>query len=200
MQSSVDRTLATTRKENFFFMKTKDIVNIAMFATLLSVCAWIYIPMTIPFTMQTFAVFLAIFVLGGKRGILVISIYLFLGLIGMPVFSGGTAGPGVIFGPTGGYMIGWIFIGLLVWLSENLAVRREADKKRFQLPVMAAGLFLSYLTGTLWYMFIYAKDQTQAGMMTVIATCVLPYIIPDIIKLTLACSVSKRIKKFIANV
>ena len=181
-------------------MKTKDIVNIAMFATLLSVCAWIYIPMTIPFTMQTFAVFLAMFVLGGKKGTIVIIIYLFLGLIGMPVFSGGTAGPGVVFGPTGGYMIGWIAIGWLVWLTDKVANNGTVGKKSLQIPVMAAGLIICYTFGTLWYLYIYAKDGTQAGMITVLATCVLPYIIPDIVKMTLACTISKRIKKFIANV
>ena len=101
-------------------MNTKDIVNIAMFATLLSVCAWIYIPMTIPFTMQTFAVFLAMIVLGGKKGTIVICIYMLLGILGVPVFAGGTAGIGVVLGNTGGYMIGWLLMGVIVWLSERL--------------------------------------------------------------------------------
>ena len=118
----------------------------------------------------------------------------------MPVFSGGTAGPGVIFGPAGGYMIGWLAIGGLVWMAEKLANKSTADKKSLQIPAMAAGLIICYVFGTLWYMFIYAKDQTQAGILTVMATCVLPFVIPDLVKMVLAYSISKRIKKFLANV
>ena len=128
--------------------------------------------------------------------IVVIIIYLFLGMIGMPVFSGGTAGPGVLFGPTGGYMLGWLLMGGLLWLID----KREADKKKLQIPVMAAGLVISYLTGTLWYTCIYVKDLTPSGILTAISVCVLPFIIPDLVKMTLAYSISKRIKKFIVNV
>lgn len=189
-------------------MKTKDIVNIAMFATLLSVCAWIYIPMTIPFTMQTFAVFLAMFVLGGKKGTIVIIIYLFLGLIGMPVFSGGTAGPGVIFGATGGYLFGWLAIGLIEWAIEHLS-ERTADKvsnnasrhnKWIQLITMCSGLLVCYAIGTIWYVSVYAKGEVMAGVFTALSICVFPYIIPDLIKMALAYTISKRIKKYISNV
>ena len=102
-----------TERIHLQHMKTKDIVSISLMTTLLAVCAWIYIPTTIPFTMQTFAVFLAMLVLGGKKGTIVIFIYLLLGFVGVPVFSGGTAGPAILFGPTGGYMTGWIFLGFL---------------------------------------------------------------------------------------
>ena len=181
-------------------MKTKDIVNIAMFATLLSICAWIYVPMTIPFTMQTFAVFLAMFVLGGKNGTLVIGIYLFLGMIGMPVFSGGTAGPGVLFGATGGYMIGWIVIGLLVWLAEYLTNSFAGNKKRVQIPVMIAGLCVCYVFGSFWYIWIYANGELQTGMAAAVSVCVVPFVIPDLVKMALAYTLSKRIRKMIANV
>ena len=185
-------------------MKTNDIVNIAMFATLLSVCAWIYIPMTIPFTMQTFAVFLAMFVLGGKKGTIVIIIYLFLGLIGMPVFSGGAAGPGVIFGATGGYLFGWLAIGLIEWATEGLS-ERTTDKasshnKWIQVTTMCSGLLACYAIGTIWYVSVYAKGEVMAGMFTALSICVFPYIIPDLIKMALAYTISKRIKKYIANV
>ena len=179
-------------------MKTNDIVNIAMFATLLSVCAWIYIPMTIPFTMQTFAVFLAMFVLGGKKGTIVIIIYLFLGMIGMPVFSGGTAGPGVIFGATGGYLFGWLAIGLVEWAIEHMTDRFA--NKWIQVITMCTGLFACYAIGTFWYVSIYAKGEAMAGVFTALSICVFPYIIPDLIKMALAYTISKRIKKYIANV
>ena len=95
--------------------RTKNMVQISLFAVIMAICAWISIPTVIPFTLQTFAVFLAVGVLGGKRGTAAICVYLLLGIIGIPVFSGGRAGIGVILGTAGGYMIGWIFSGLVMW-------------------------------------------------------------------------------------
>jgi len=113
-------------------MSTKDIVNISLFVTLLSVCAWICIPTAVPFTMQTFAVFLAMLVLGGKKGTIVIGVYLILGIIGVPVFSRGTAGLGILLGNTGGYMFGWIFIGLIMAATERIVDKIAIKKKEFR--------------------------------------------------------------------
>ena len=75
-------------------MKTVDMAYIAMFAVMIAVCSWISIPATVPFTMQTFGVFLAVGVLGGKRGTLSVLIYLLLGMVGLPVFAGFSGGIG----------------------------------------------------------------------------------------------------------
>ena len=99
----------TTQHHN----RTGSSVFIALFAVLICVCAWISIPTIVPFTMQTFAVFLALNVLGSRKGTVCICIYLLLGAMGMPVFSNGTAGLGVLLGTNGGYMIGWIWAGLV---------------------------------------------------------------------------------------
>lgn len=181
-------------------MKTKDIVNISMFATLLAVCAWICIPMAVPFTLQTFAVFLAMMVLGGKQGIIVICIYLFLGMIGIPVFSGGTAGIGVILGNTGGYMMGWFFLGLIMMAAEKLTERFEKNKKLIQVVGMVLGLLACYGFGTLWFMQVYARNTGEVGFMAALGMCVVPFVIPDIVKMILAFVVSKRIKKVVKNV
>lgn len=180
-------------------MKTKDIVSISLFTTLLAVCAWIYIPMTIPFTMQTFAVFLAMFVLGGKKGTIVIFIYLITGLIGVPVFSGGTAGPAILFGPTGGYMIGWIFLGMIYYWYEKVVDKFvKKPERKIQILVLLAGMMVCYIFGTLWFINIYAKDSSD--FIAAFSICVFPFIIPDAVKLALAYTVSKRIKKYIQNV
>lgn len=186
-------------------MKTKDIVNISLFTTLLAVCAWIYIPTTIPFTMQTFAVFLAVFVLGGRKSIIVIFIYLLLGLVGVPVFSGGTAGPGVLLGATGGYMIGWIALGLISYIGErfliNLTGKTETKRGQYiQIATIITGLFICYLFGTFWFVNVYTGQSAGTGYQTAFSICVLPFIIPDFVKLTLAYIVNKRIKKYIRNV
>lgn len=199
---------------SFIMMKTKDIVNISMFATLLAVCAWICIPTVVPFTMQTFAVFLAMLVLGGKKGTIVICIYLFLGIIGVPVFSRGTAGIGVLFGGTGGYMIGWIFIGMVMCAAERLVtyqVRKKMNsdsdigilmknKKWFQIAGLLVGLIICYLFGTCWFMHVYTKNAEPIGFASALGMCVIPFVIPDLIKMSLAFIVSKKIRKAIGNV
>ena len=83
--------------------KIVAMVQIALFAAIIAVCSWIQIPMTVPFTMQTFAVFCALATLGGKGGTISILIYIVLGAVGVPVFAGFTGGIGILFGTTGGY-------------------------------------------------------------------------------------------------
>lgn len=178
-------------------MKTKDIVNISFFATLLAICAWICIPTIVPFTMQTFAVFLAMLVLGGKKGTSVISIYLLLGAVGLPVFSRGTAGIGVLLGNTGGYMIGWIFLGIIMIIVDRFS---EENRKWIQAAGLIAGLMISYLFGTWWFIVAYAKNGEVINFVTALGMCVVPFVIPDILKLVLAFIISKRIRKVIVNV
>ena len=85
-------------------MKSKayDLVLIALFAALMALCAWVTVPYAVPFTMQTFGVFLALLLLGGKRGTICMAVYLLLGAVGLPVFSGFRGGVGALVGSTGG--------------------------------------------------------------------------------------------------
>ena len=97
-------------------LKTKDIVFIGIFAALMAICSWISIPTTVPFTLQTFAVFMAVGVLGGKRGTLSVLVYILLGAIGVPVFAGFAGGLGILTGSTGGYILGFLFSALIMWV------------------------------------------------------------------------------------
>ena len=132
--------------------KTRDIVFIALFAVLIAVCSWIAIPTAIPVTMQTFAVFLTLNFLGGKKGTVSVCIYLLLGVIGVPVYAHFTSGIGMLLGSTGGYMIGWIFSGLVMWLLERLLGR----KLWAQAVSMLIGLVVCYVAGTAWFMVVYS--------------------------------------------
>ena len=87
-------------------------------------------------------------------------------------------------------MIGWLAIGVFVWLSEH--------KKQLQIVAMVTGLLICYVFGTFWYVCMYAKEQT--GIMAIFSVCVLPFIIPDLVKMALAYNISKKIKKYLANV
>ena len=175
--------------------KTRDIVFIALFAVLMAVCSWISIPTAIPITMQTFAVFLTLNFLGGKKGTASVCIYLLLGLIGLPVYANFTSGIGMLLGMTGGYMIGWIFSGLVMWLAEKLLGR----KLWVQAVSMLAGLVVCYVTGTAWFMVVYAQSSGPVGLWTALLWCVIPFIVPDIVKLGLALWLSQRLKKITAS-
>ena len=100
--------------------KTYDMVYIAIFAVLMAICSWISIPMTVPFTLQTFGVFMAVGVLGGKKGTLAVLIYILLGAIGVPVFAGFSGGIGILLNTTGGYIVGFFFSALVMWGMEKL--------------------------------------------------------------------------------
>ena len=106
-----------------------------MFAALITVCAWISIPvLDIAFTLQTLGIFLAFGLLGGKRGFLAVVLYLLLGAAGMPVFSGFQGGIGCLAGVTGGYLWGFAFSGLIYWLLERFG----------KIPAMSAADLLSF--------------------------------------------------------
>ena len=167
-------------------MKTKDLALIAVMAVIITVCSWISIPMTIPFTMQTFAVFVTLLIIGGRRGVAAIALYILLGMVGVPVFSGFQGGISHIIGPTGGYIVGFIFMGVIYMLGE----------KRFgqvgKIILLVVGLFVCYLVGTLWFVAIGGSDKS---FWAVAIICVLPYILPDLAKLALAIFISRVISK-----
>lgn len=173
--------------------KTYDMVYIGVFAVLIAICSWISIPTVVPFTLQTFAVFLAVGVLGGKRGSLAVLVYVLLGAIGIPVFAGFTGGMGILMGNTGGYIIGFIFSALLMWGMEKLFGR-----KTWVLALaMILGLVVCYAFGTVWFMVVYAGNAGAVGLMTVLGWCVFPFILPDLVKIALALVLSRRLSKVV---
>lgn len=170
--------------------RTRDLAYIALFAVLMAVCSWISIPTMIPFTLQTFAVFLAVGVLGGKRGTLSVLVFILLGAVGVPVFSGFTGGLGILLGNTGGYIIGFLFSALVMWLLEALLGR-----KLWALALsMVLGMAVCYIFGTAWFMVVYARNTGAVGLGTALSWCVLPYIIPDLVKIALALLLSRKLR------
>ncbi len=174
-------------------VRTKSMIYISLFAVLTAVCAWISIPAAVPFTMQTFGVFAATGVLGGKKGTAAICVYLLLGLAGLPVFSGGTSGPGVLLGSTGGYMLGWILAGLITWAVESVFGRST----RTAALSMILGLAGCYALGTAWFMAVYAPGSGPIGLWSALSMCVAPFIIPDLLKITLALTIRKRLIRYV---
>ena len=168
-------------------------VRCALFASLMAVCAWISIPIPpVSFTMQTFGVFLAYLILGTRGGAASVLLYVMLGIVGLPAFSGGGGGIGAVIGPTGGFIAGWLLMAPLFGLSKRYAKGGRA------IPVMcaASALLIMYVCGTLWYAF-YIGRLDLAGVLSAAAVSVLPFIVPDVIKLLLAVTVSRRLSEII---
>lgn len=172
-----------------------DIVLIALMAAVICVCSWITVPFgAIPFTLQTFGVFLSLRFIGGKRGTASIIIYLLLGAAGLPVFSNFGAGIGKILGPTGGYMLGFIFSGITVILFEKF----DSRIKLLRIFTDALALLGCYALGTVWFYSFFGKAKGMS-IFAVLSACVIPFIVPDIIKIALAEIISLKTPDKIKN-
>lgn len=171
--------------------RTVDMAYIALFAVLLTVCAWISVPLPVPFTLQTFAIFAALGILGGRRGTWAVAVYLLLGVVGLPVFSGFRGGLGALLGTTGGYILGFLALALVYWLVTALLGER--------LPAMAVamvlGLVVCYAFGTAWFVILYTRTTGPMTVGAALGMCVLPFVIPDLVKLGLALVLSRRLGK-----
>lgn len=175
-------------------MKARNMAQCALFAALLTLCAWISIPTAdIAFTLQTFGVFLTLGLLGGKRGTAAIGVYLCMGAIGLPVFTGFRGGLGVLMGATGGYIAGFLASGLVYWVITALLGRLPGVR----LLGFVLGLLACYTLGTVWFYAAYLKGGSALSLGAVLAKCVLPYLVPDGMKLWLAWFLTKRIKPLV---
>lgn len=175
--------------------KTKDIAYIALFAVVMAVCSWISIPTVVPFTLQTFAVFLTVGVLGGKRGTLAVLVYILLGAVGVPVFAGFSGGISMLTGQTGGYIVGFLCSALVMWAMETIAGKGII----IQVLSMILGLLACYAVGTVWFMAVYAGNTGAVGVGAVLGWCVVPFIIPDLVKIILACILTRKLVPALRN-
>lgn len=172
----------------------REIAYLALAVALLTVCAWITVPFgPVPFTLQTFAVCLCGGLLGWRRGVAAVFIYVLMGLIGIPVFSSFRAGPAALFGPTGGYIFGFVFAALLPALARPIPVRNGWARCALFYGAMALGLAVCYLFGTVWFVVL-----TKCAWGYAFGVCVLPFLLPDAIKLFLAALLAVRLEKFVS--
>ncbi len=171
-------------------MSTKRMIYISLFICLLTICSWITVPFTVPFTMQTFAVFCVLLMLGGKDGMIVIALYIFLGLVGVPVFSGFRGGIGHLLGPTGGYILGFLATALFYRMFE----KKIENNPKITFSVLVLGLFLCYVIGSVWFGYVFISRGTKYSIISIFTMCVFPYILPDLAKLFLAIRLSGYLK------
>lgn len=167
-------------------MKTKQLAYCALFAAFIAVASQISIPMTpVPINLAVLAVLSAGAVLGLKYGTLSVVVYILLGCVGVPVFSSFRGGLGVIAGVTGGYIVGYIIIALVTGF-----VCERTEKLKFVIPAMILSVALCYTLGTVWYCIL---TGTPAG--AALASCVIPFIPGDIVKIVVAVLIFKRVKR-----
>jgi len=172
--------------------KIKKMVLAALFAALIAVGAYIRIPIVIsavPITLQTFFVLLAAVTLGRKWGVASVIVYLLVGFIGFPVFTGGVGGVGILFGPTGGYLYSFILVAYLVGLLSE-----KIEKKPIPLFIISVfGSFLILGIGT-----VHLSVLSHIPMAAAVLVGFAPFVIGDVVKsiavALIAAGVSKKVK------
>lgn len=168
-------------------MKNKKMVYCALMAAVLCVISPLSIPVgAVPISLATLGVMLAGALLGAQLGTLSVLIYLVLGWVGLPVFAGYSSGFTCLFGPTGGYMIGYLF---LAFLTGFLYTKKTLP---YLVGSILVGELVLYLLGTIWFMFV-----AQTSLVSALMICVLPFIPGDIAKIVLVCLLLPQLEKVV---
>ncbi|MEG1662070.1 MAG: biotin transporter BioY [Clostridiales bacterium] len=173
--------------------KTIELMYISLFAVIIALCAWISIPTAIPFTLQTFGVCLCAGLLKTKNAVMAVLVYILLGAVGAPVFAGFSGGMGILLSPLGGYIIGFLLSAVVIGLLRKVLGRKLPGL----IIAMIAGLCCCYAVGTVWYMVVYAQNSGTIGLITALSWCVLPFIIPDLAKITAAALLVQRLQPYL---
>ncbi len=167
----------------------KEMAIISMCTAMIVVSSWIAIPFTVSFTLQTLAIFVISALFKLRISLSAVVIYELLGLCGLPVFSGFTSGLSAIIGPTGGFIIGFMLIPVIVRVFK-------ANSNAVLTLSMLVALLVCYVLGTLWFAMLYGTLSFQ-GILNAVLVCVLPFILPDIAKIVLAVFLSSRLKRIL---
>ena len=172
-----------------FKISVKDIAVCALFAALIAICSMTSVPLEpVPINLAFLAIFLASGIIGGKRAAIATVVFILVGAVGAPVFSGYTSGLGTLFGPTGGYIIGYIFTAFITGLLI------EKFKPVSNVIPMIIGVLATYIPGTIWFMAVYrGADGSHASLASALAWCVLPFIVFDAVKVLIANELTLRI-------
>ena len=164
---------------------------VGLSVALLTVCSWISIPIgAVPITLQIFAVYIIAGLFDLKIGMTSVFTYLLLGAVGVPLFANFKSGIAVLQGPTGGYLIGYVLTALIIWSFKQIKF-----KKAFFLTLgMLVGLTVCYAFGTLWFYFVYLNQGDTKSIGYILSVCVIPFVIPDLVKIAVASVLVNRLK------
>lgn len=168
--------------------RTKEITLIGLMAALTCIAGPLSLPLPfspVPISLTNLAIYFSVYILGMRRGTISYLVYLLLGLVGLPVFSAFTSGPAKLFGPTGGYLIGFIFMALIC----GYCIDRWNGQIIMSLVGMAAGTAVTYIFGTVWLAY-----QADLSFGKALAAGVYPFIAGDIAKMALTLLVAPQVR------
>lgn len=202
MKQSIDQNGVGTVKSAKFFT-VRNMAFIAVMAALICVAAPWSVPMPglVPVSLASFAVYLAGSLLGWKKGTIAVLIYVLLGAVGLPVFSGCAGGLAKLFGVTGGYIVGYIPCALIGGLFVDIFYKKSVSKNpilngTWAIPAgMIAGTAILYSIGTVW--FVIARGVT---LEVALASCVVPFLIGDTIKIICATIITIVLRDRLAKI
>jgi len=162
-----------------------DMCYIAIFTAIICVCSQISLPLPlgVPLTLQTLIIPLAGIVLGARKGTVAVMIYILLGAVGLPVFSGLKGGIGTIMGPTGGFILSFAFMSLLAGFGAR------SGKIYWLIAGLTLGAVINFLTGMLFFSFI-----TSSAIQAAFLACVLPFIPTAVIKIVMLVIIGVKVK------
>lgn len=169
--------------------RTFNYVLCGIFAAVTGIAAGISIPLPftpVPISLATFGVLLAGSLLGAKYGSISMVVYILLGAVGVPVFSGYTAGIGKLMGPTGGYIAGYIFMAMVV----GFLIQKYGGGSSIPANILAMvlGTLVCYTLGTAWFMYV-----THTGLVAALTMCILPFLIGDAVKILVSALLCKKL-------
>lgn len=174
-------------RENTYESDVRKMAMASLFAALIAVGAFVRIPVLlspVPITLQVLFVFLAGAMLGARWGLMSVLVYLLLGIVGLPVFSGGSSGLGVLLGPTGGYLIGFAIAAFIIGLfSEKWGTSSAVMNAVF----MSAGMIVIYVLGT-----VYLMHVAQISVENALLLGAVPYLPGDLLKLVFSAVIAAK--------
>ena len=174
--------------------KTKFITRTALFAAVIALLSPFAIPLgPVPITLSLFAVLLSAVVLDWKQVAAAVAVYILLGVIGLPVFSGGKGGAAVLAGATGGYIWSYILCAVIASLVAGKTRAQGAKQMLITAIGCACGVIVCYICGTLQFSAVAGRTFVEA-----LSVCVIPFIIPDLIKCACAAILGTQIKNRIS--
>lgn len=185
-----DKTTAVTAKSS----KTKELTLIGLMAAVMCIMGPFSIPLPfspVPISLTNFAIYLAVYVLGMKRGTISFLVYLALGAVGLPVFSSFSGGLAKLAGPTGGYLIGFIFLALI----QGFLMEKFEYKTAYTVLGMVLGTLVCYAFGTVWL-----AGQLNLTFTAALGVGVIPYLPGDTVKIILAAIIGPKLRAAVKRV
>lgn len=174
-------------KTKYPSLSIRQMAAIALMSALMCLLGPLSIPIgAVPISLTNFVIYLAVFLLGAKLGAISCFVYLLLGTAGLPVFSGYSGGLAKLAGPTGGYLVGFIFMALI----SGAFIQKNRGKTALSILGMTLGTLVAYLFGTVWFVM-----EARCSIWYALTVCVFPFFIGDAVKILIASKTGPLIQR-----